>query len=283
MLQMGVDAVDLILAVEGGKEKALGKVSSEECKSGCVVPGAGVATRGHYGNASTPTTLLVAWEPSWSLDNREDTLTCICLGGGHQYSRAASVKQIPAKKLRFFVNKTQNNIDSNSFLQIHMQVDHNRWVPIGRKLNESRRVTRSFVFYSRINGVVIAKILDTPQVAVVTILISNTSQLFEDPQWECRMVKRITKEKKMYENEAKQLEEKVCKLKTDGADEYVVRKQQEVLQESKQMVPDTLKRLKNAHQELDCLMKDVEEDLAETEEYKAAVAVLQEANAVMDS
>merc|ERR1711963_1285128 len=85
------------------------------------------------------------------------------------------------------------------------------------------------------------------------------------------VVKRITKEKDMYEKEAAQIEAKVEKLQSEGADPYMIRKQQEVLQESKAMGPDTLKRLRNAYEELSRLTEG-ESDLAETEEYKAAEA-----------
>ncbi|KAK7477842.1 hypothetical protein BaRGS_00030920 [Batillaria attramentaria] len=90
------------------------------------------------------------------------------------------------------------------------------------------------------------------------------------------VVKRLTKERDMYEKEGVQLEQKVEKLKADGADEY-----QEVLQESKAMVPDTLKRLKNAYEELKTLV-DAETDLAESEEYKQAQTALEAAKTVVD-
>jgi len=96
------------------------------------------------------------------------------------------------------------------------------------------------------------------------------------------VVKRITKEKDMYEKEAVQIEGKVEKLQSEGADPYVIRKQQEVLQESKQMIPDTLKRLRNAYEELNRLVEG-ESDLAETEEYKAAQAALEVAKPVVEA
>lgn len=85
----------------------------------------------------------------------------------------------------------------------------------------------------------------------------------------------------MYEKEGVQLAEKVEKLKADGTDEHVIRKQQEVLQESKAMVPDTLKRLKNAYEELKTLV-DAETDLAEAEEFKQAQAALEAAKTVVE-
>ncbi|XP_041370558.1 tubulin-specific chaperone A-like [Gigantopelta aegis] len=91
------------------------------------------------------------------------------------------------------------------------------------------------------------------------------------------VVKRLTKEKSMYEQEAKQFAEKVEKMKADKKDEYDIRKQTEVAEESKMMIPDTLRRLGSATNELENILKQ-EDDLAETEEYKAARECLVLAN-----
>ncbi|KAK7116116.1 tubulin-specific chaperone A-like [Littorina saxatilis] len=96
------------------------------------------------------------------------------------------------------------------------------------------------------------------------------------------VVKRITKEKDMYEKEALQIEAKIEKMQTDGTDAYVLRKQQEVLQESKMMGPDTLKRLRSAYEELSRLVEG-ESELAETEEYKAAKVALDAAKPLVEA
>ncbi|KAM8961168.1 tubulin-specific chaperone A [Pelodytes ibericus] len=87
------------------------------------------------------------------------------------------------------------------------------------------------------------------------------------------VVKRLAKEKVMYEKEAKQQEEKVEKMKSDGGDEYVIKKQIEVLQESRMMIPDCHRRLEAAHTDLTQLLEN-EEDLGETQEYKEARLML---------
>ncbi|KPJ21188.1 Tubulin-specific chaperone A [Papilio machaon] len=56
------------------------------------------------------------------------------------------------------------------------------------------------------------------------------------------VVKRIAKEKSLYEKEAEQQKNKVQKLKDEGQDEHDIRKQEEVLQESLMMVPDCQRR-----------------------------------------
>ncbi|XP_069483526.1 tubulin-specific chaperone A [Ambystoma mexicanum] len=88
------------------------------------------------------------------------------------------------------------------------------------------------------------------------------------------VMKRLVKEKSMYEKEAKQQEEKVEKLKAEGGDEYVIKKQMEVLQESRMMIPDCQRRLEAAHADLTQLLES-EKDLDEAEEYKEACGVLE--------
>lgn len=58
------------------------------------------------------------------------------------------------------------------------------------------------------------------------------------------VVKRLTKEKTVYEKEADQQKTRIEKLKVNGEDEYVLRKQEEVLQEALMMVPDCQRRYK---------------------------------------
>ncbi|XP_059214062.1 tubulin-specific chaperone A [Centropristis striata] len=87
------------------------------------------------------------------------------------------------------------------------------------------------------------------------------------------IVKRLAKEKISYKTEATQQEEKVERLKAEAGDEYVIKKQMEVLQESRMMIPDCHRRLTIAHADLLQLL-EAEEELCESEEYKEAKNVL---------
>ncbi|KAJ0012912.1 hypothetical protein NQD34_017246 [Periophthalmus magnuspinnatus] len=87
------------------------------------------------------------------------------------------------------------------------------------------------------------------------------------------IVKRLAKEEVSYINEAKQQEEKVEQLKAEAGDEYMIKKQVEVLQESRMMIPDCHRRLAIAHADLSQFL-ETEEDLAEAEEYKEARNIL---------
>lgn len=56
------------------------------------------------------------------------------------------------------------------------------------------------------------------------------------------VVKRLTKEKIVYEKEIDQQRARIVKLKDAGKDDHTMRKEDEVLQESLMMVPDTQRR-----------------------------------------
>ncbi|XP_030049107.1 tubulin-specific chaperone A [Microcaecilia unicolor] len=88
------------------------------------------------------------------------------------------------------------------------------------------------------------------------------------------VVKRLVKEKTMYEKEAKEQEEKIERMKSEGGDEYVIKKQTEILQESRMMIPDCQRRLEAAYRDLTELLEN-ERDLEEAKEYKDAHSVLQ--------
>ncbi|XP_018565313.1 tubulin-specific chaperone A-like [Anoplophora glabripennis] len=90
------------------------------------------------------------------------------------------------------------------------------------------------------------------------------------------VVRRLAKEKTVYEREAEQQKIRIEKLKKDGRDEYEIRKQEEVLTESLMMVPDCQRRLLTAYDDLKGIL-DTEQDLKDTEDYLAAKKVLEEA------
>nr|XP_038936547.1 tubulin-specific chaperone A-like [Rattus norvegicus] len=87
------------------------------------------------------------------------------------------------------------------------------------------------------------------------------------------VVKRLVKEKVMYEKEAKQQEEKIEKMKAEDGENYAIKKQAEILQESRMMIPDCQLRLEAAHTDLQQILES-EKDLEEAEEYKEALIVL---------
>ncbi|XP_052599506.1 tubulin-specific chaperone A isoform X1 [Peromyscus californicus insignis] len=83
----------------------------------------------------------------------------------------------------------------------------------------------------------------------------------------------LVKEKVMYEKEAKQQEEKIEKMKAEDGENYAIKKQAEILQESRMMIPDCQRRLEAAYTDLQQILES-EKDLEEAEEYKEARVVL---------
>jgi len=94
------------------------------------------------------------------------------------------------------------------------------------------------------------------------------------------VLKRLAKEKTYYEKEVGKEQERHDKMKDNGADEYQLRKQVEVINESRAMIPETNRRLKTARDDLKSIV-DAEADLKDCEEYKEALTQITEAEKVI--
>ena len=90
-------------------------------------------------------------------------------------------------------------------------------------------------------------------------------------------VRRITKEYHSYETEANQLAEKLNKLRAENTDEATLKKQSEVLEESKAMIPNTKRRLQESVEDIQSFFNEHEgnEELKETEEWTDAQTTTQ--------
>jgi tubulin-specific chaperone A len=88
--------------------------------------------------------------------------------------------------------------------------------------------------------------------------------------------KRMVKEVSSYEKEVVTNEARVQKMRDEGKDPYSIRKQEEVLQESYMMIPDSKARLENSIQDLEACLNECKEaeglDQAVVDEAKALVA-----------
>merc|ERR1719247_3943885 len=89
------------------------------------------------------------------------------------------------------------------------------------------------------------------------------------------IVKRCGKEILMYQKEADQIKEKIKKMQAEGQDAYLIQKQEGLLQETLNVIPDCQKRFTNTYNELKNLV-DNETELADDEIYKAAKAQIEE-------
>ncbi|XP_014447863.1 tubulin-specific chaperone A-like isoform X1 [Tupaia chinensis] len=86
------------------------------------------------------------------------------------------------------------------------------------------------------------------------------------------VVKRFVKGKAMYENEAKQ-QEMIGKMKAEDGENYAIKNQAEIIQESWTMIPDCQCRLEAAYTDLQQILEK-EKDLEEAEDYKEVRLVL---------
>lgn len=92
------------------------------------------------------------------------------------------------------------------------------------------------------------------------------------------VLKRIAKEKTMYEKEVITLTKQVEEMQAQGKDEYDIKKRNECLDESKMMVPECEKRLQVAIETMSSLLND-NTDASQNEIYTNAMTALNEVNA----
>ncbi|KAL1772666.1 tubulin-specific chaperone A [Sigmodon hispidus] len=86
-------------------------------------------------------------------------------------------------------------------------------------------------------------------------------------------VKQLVKEKVMYEKQAKQQDGKIETMKAEDGENYAIKKQVEILQESRMMIPACQRRLEAAYTHLQQIAES-EQDLEEAKECKEARVVL---------
>ncbi|EDX15152.1 tubulin-specific chaperone A [Drosophila simulans] len=96
------------------------------------------------------------------------------------------------------------------------------------------------------------------------------------------VVRRLTREKYCYAKEVVTEQARLEKLRGDGADDHVLRKQEEVIQECIMMVPDSKRRLQKEYEVLEKYLAD-EQDLIETDSYKKAAEILKDAKAELET
>lgn len=99
-------------------------------------------------------------------------------------------------------------------------------------------------------------------------------------------LKRTVKDHQSYAKETKQLEEKLEQLKgTPEPDAYTVKKMEEQVAETAQMLPNAKTRIESALEDLKAMMSEHEEndELKATEDWQTAEQTLAEATAFADS
>eukprot|EP00126_Sphaerothecum_destruens_P002924 Sdes_comp16337_c0_seq1m5694 len=100
----------------------------------------------------------------------------------------------------------------------------------------------------------------------------------------CGIVKRLNKEIEMYNKEAEKQRGRISRMKDEGKDEYDIKKQYEVLQETLDILPDVQKRLEEAKIQLVHLVKelrargDCEKMIVDCEEFRLVQPLLSVSN-----
>eukprot|EP00631_Chrysoreinhardia_giraudii_P006563 CAMPEP_0197418880 /NCGR_PEP_ID=MMETSP1170-20131217/4448_1 /TAXON_ID=54406 /ORGANISM="Sarcinochrysis sp, Strain CCMP770" /LENGTH=117 /DNA_ID=CAMNT_0042945951 /DNA_START=27 /DNA_END=380 /DNA_ORIENTATION=- len=74
------------------------------------------------------------------------------------------------------------------------------------------------------------------------------------------IVKRLVKEVAHYKKETQEHADRVAKMKADGKDVYDIKKAEEVLEETRLMIPDSTRRLSEALDDLETLLDVVGEN-----------------------
>eukprot|EP00163_Fabomonas_tropica_P006055 TRINITY_DN15678_c0_g1_i2.p1 TRINITY_DN15678_c0_g1~~TRINITY_DN15678_c0_g1_i2.p1 ORF type:complete len:114 (+),score=29.71 TRINITY_DN15678_c0_g1_i2:194-535(+) len=81
--------------------------------------------------------------------------------------------------------------------------------------------------------------------------MSSVKEVAKKLSIKVKAVQRIQKDLIYYEKEYNQQAAKVQKMKDDGKDEYDIKKQEEVLEETNAMMPEARTRLEKAHADLE--------------------------------
>lgn len=92
-------------------------------------------------------------------------------------------------------------------------------------------------------------------------------------------VKRTNREYHSYEEELRTERDRLQKLTTSGASDHAVKKQQDVIQESISMLPNTKKRLQDAVDDLQSFLQEQASntDLTQSDEWRDAQTQIQTA------
>ncbi|KAF8986914.1 hypothetical protein CPC16_008169 [Podila verticillata] len=89
------------------------------------------------------------------------------------------------------------------------------------------------------------------------------------------VLKRLAKEQVFYNEEKQRQQKRIDAMVAKDPENYDIKKQREVLDETLDMLPDVERRKKSAHQELASLVININPDLKTSKEYEDAVQALE--------
>ncbi|KAF8941328.1 hypothetical protein BGZ58_010769 [Dissophora ornata] len=87
--------------------------------------------------------------------------------------------------------------------------------------------------------------------------------------------RRLSKEQGFYNEEKIRQQKRIDDMIAKDPDNYDIKKQREVLEETLDMLPDVERRLKAAHQDLSNVVTKAHPDIKSSKEYEEAVQALE--------
>ncbi|KAJ1719197.1 hypothetical protein LPJ53_005996 [Coemansia erecta] len=106
----------------------------------------------------------------------------------------------------------------------------------------------------------------------------NNTALVRTLKIKTNAVKRLVKDRSAYLSEVTAQQQRIETLRAkDGVHEADIRKQNEVLEETVQMIPHTERRIKDSLNDLENLVLSVQSELGSTPEFADAKAAIDEA------
>ncbi|KAG0244733.1 tubulin-specific chaperone A [Mortierella sp. GBAus27b] len=90
-----------------------------------------------------------------------------------------------------------------------------------------------------------------------------------------KVLQRLLKEHTFYLKEQEKQQKHIDTMVQDKKDDYDIKKQREVLEETVSMLPDVERRIKSARFDLETLVANASDDLKQTTEYTSAVNELE--------
>ncbi|KAJ1935231.1 hypothetical protein GGF37_006069 [Kickxella alabastrina] len=109
----------------------------------------------------------------------------------------------------------------------------------------------------------------------------NTVVLLRSLKIKTGSVKRLVKDRTVYLDEVIHQQKRIEILRTQDVHEADIRKQNEVLEETVQMIPHMERRIKDVMEDLENLVLSVESELGSTQEFADARAAVADARLVV--
>ncbi|KAF8963986.1 hypothetical protein BGZ46_000863 [Entomortierella lignicola] len=90
------------------------------------------------------------------------------------------------------------------------------------------------------------------------------------------VLKRLAKEQVYYNEEKNKQQKRIDEMVAKDPEDYDIKKQREVLEETVDMIPDVERRKKAAHQDLANVVTNASPDVKSSKEYEEAVQALEQ-------